>query len=276
MYASQEFQPCNAVSALHDYFIVFRDYETKRRSVWSRPKEDRRAKQQRTHTARGIGGGHKQKIRNVDFKRNKHGMAAEVVAIEYDPCRSARLALLKYEDGEKRYMIAVEGQEVGQKVMSGPQAPAEDGNFLPMANIPPGSEIHNLEMTPGRGGQLVRSAGTAATLMALADGYAQVKLPSGEIRKLNEKCSATMGTVGNAEHEKIVLGKAGRRRHKGKRPITRAVAKNGRSPNGGGEGRTSGGGHPMSPWGVLAKGFKTRPKYKPSTVGFWCAVMVGR
>jgi len=216
-------------------------------------------------TARGIGGGHKQKIRNVDFKRKKHGMTAEVIAIEYDPCRSARLALLKYEDGEKRYMIAIEGQEVGQKVTSGPEAPAEKGNFLPLAKIPPGSEIHNLEMTPGRGGQLVRSAGTAATLMALIDGYAQVKLPSGEIRKLNEKCSATMGTVGNSEHEKIVLGKAGRRRHKGKRPITRAVAKNPVDhPMGGGEGRTSGGGHPMSPWGVLAKGFKTRPKYKPS------------
>ena len=191
-------------------------------------------------TARGIGGGHKQKIRNVDFKRNKHGMAAEVIAIEYDPCRSARLALLHYGDGEKRYMIAV-------------------------GKIPSGSEIHNLEMSPGRGGQMVRSAGTSATLMALADGYAQVKLPSGEIRKLNEKCFATMGSVGNADHEKIVIGKAGRTRNKGKRPITRAVAKNPVDhPMGGGEGRTSGGGHPRSPWGVLAKGFKTRPKYNPS------------
>ena len=216
-------------------------------------------------TARGIGGGHKQKIRNVDFKRNKHGMAAEVIAIEYDPCRSARLALLHYGDGEKRYMIAVDGIEVGSKVMSGPEAPVENGNFLPLGKIPSGSEIHNLEMSPGRGGQMVRSAGTSATLMALADGYAQVKLPSGEIRKLNEKCFATMGSVGNADHEKIVIGKAGRTRNKGKRPITRAVAKNPVDhPMGGGEGRTSGGGHPMSPWGVLAKGFKTRPKYKPS------------
>ncbi|MFL2911366.1 MAG: 50S ribosomal protein L2 [Limisphaerales bacterium] len=216
-------------------------------------------------TARGIGGGHKQKVRNVDFKRNKHGIAAEVIAIEYDPCRSARLALLKYEDGEKRYMIAVEGQVVGNKVMSGPKAPVENGNFLPLANIPPGSEIHNLEMTPGRGGQLVRSAGVAASLMAVAEGYAQVKLPSGEIRRINEKCYATIGTVGNADHEKIIVGKAGRTRHKGKRPITRAVAKNPVDhPMGGGEGRTSGGGHPMSPWGVLAKGFKTRPKDKPS------------
>ena len=216
-------------------------------------------------TARGIGGGHKQKIRNVDFKRNKHGMSAKVIAIEYDPCRSARLALLQYEDGEKRYMIAVDGLEVGTSVMSGPEAPVENGNFLPVAKIPTGSEIHNLEMSPGRGGQMVRSAGTSAALMALADGYAQVKLPSGEIRKINEKCFATMGTVGNADHEKVVVGKAGRTRNKGKRPITRAVAKNPVDhPMGGGEGRTSGGGHPMSPWGVLAKGFKTRPKYKPS------------
>ena len=216
-------------------------------------------------TARGIGGGHKQKIRNVDFKRNKHGMAAEVIAIEYDPCRSARLALLKYEDGEKRYMIAVDGLEVGTKVMSGPEAPIENGNFLPLAKIPSGTEIHNMELSPGRGGQLVRSAGTSATLMAFADGYAQVKLPSGEIRKFNGKCYATMGSVGNADHEKIVIGKAGRTRNKGKRPITRAVAKNPVDhPMGGGEGKTSGGGHPVSPWGVLAKGFKTRPKYKPS------------
>ena len=156
----------------------------------------------------------------------------------------------------------------------GPQAPAEDGNFLPMANIPWLGDSQ-FEMTPGRGGQLVRSAGTAATLMALADGYAQVKLPSGEIRKLNEKCSATMGTVGNSEHEKIVLD-GGPSPAQGQAPDHACGGEEpGRSPDGGGE-AAPGGGHPMSPWGVLAKGFKTRPKYKPPTVGFWCAAMAGR
>src|ERR1035437_8206341 len=164
-------------------------------------------------TARGSGGGHKQKIRLVDFKRNKHGVEATVLAIEYDPMRSARLALLEYQDGEKRYIIAPVGIKVGAKIMSGPTAPPEVGNSLPLKSIPVGLAIHNLELTPGRGGQMVRSAGGAATLMSRDEGHAQVRLPSGEIRRINENCYATIGQVGNTEHEKVILGKAGRSRH---------------------------------------------------------------
>ena len=157
-------------------------------------------------TARGIGKGHKQKIRLVDFKRNKHGVEATVAAIEYDPMRSARLALLQYADGEKRYIIAPVGIKVGLKISSGPTAPPEIGNALPLKAIPVSMAIHNLELTPGRGGQVVRSAGGAATLMSRDDGYAQVRLPSGEIRRVNEECYATIGQVGNTEHENIILG----------------------------------------------------------------------
>lgn len=216
-------------------------------------------------TARGIGGGHKQKIRIVDFKRKKAGVPAEVKAIEYDPMRSARLALLEYADGEKRYIIAPNDLKVGDKVLSGPTAPANVGNFLPLSGIPTGMMIHNIELTPGRGGQIVRAAGASAILMSRDDGYAQIKLPSGEVRKVNEKCSACVGQVGNTDHEKIVYGKAGRNRHRGIRPLTRGVAKNPVDhPMGGGEGRTSGGGHPVTPWGVITKGYKTRKKYKLS------------
>jgi len=219
-------------------------------------------------TARGIGGGHKQKVRLVDFKRNKHGVEATVVAIEYDPCRSARLALLQYADGEKRYIIAPLGLQVGAKVMSGPDAPPEVGNFLPLKRVPVGLPIHNIELLPGRGGQLVRAAGSAATLMSCDGGYAQIKLPSGEIRKVHEDCYATIGQVGNPEHENVVLGKAGRSRHLGIRPITRGVARNPVDhPNGGGQGKSKGGGgwHQLtSPWGLLAKGYRTRNKRKYS------------
>lgn len=216
-------------------------------------------------TARGIGGGHKQKIRTVDFRRNKHGMKAEVIAIEYDPTRSARLALLKYEDGEKRYIVAPNNLEVGSTLQSGAGSPSEIGNFLPLSEIPVGITIHNIELTIGRGGQLVRSAGGGAVLMSLDNGFAQVKLPSGEIRKINEKCFAAVGQVGNPDHSKIVLGKAGRRRNLGRRPITRGVARNPIDhPMGGGAGRTSGGGHPVTPWGIITKGYKTRSKKKPS------------
>lgn len=216
-------------------------------------------------TARGIGGGHKQKIRIVDFKRKKAGVPAEVKAIEYDPMRSARLALLEYTDGVKRYIIAPNDLKVGDKVLSGPNAPANVGNFLPLSGIPTGMMIHNIELTPGRGGQIVRAAGASAILMSRDDGYAQIKLPSGEVRKVNEKCSASVGQVGNTDHEKIVYGKAGRNRHRGIRPLTRGVAKNPVDhPMGGGEGRTSGGGHPVTPWGVITKGYKTRKKYKLS------------
>lgn len=219
-------------------------------------------------TARGIGGGHKQKIRLVDFKRNKHGVEATVSAIEYDPGRSARLALLDYKDGEKRYIIAPSGIQVGGKVMSGPTALPDIGNSLPLKSIPVGLPIHNIEIFPGRGGQMVRSAGGSATLMSRDEGYALIRLPSGEIRKINESCYATIGQVGNTEHEKVVLGKAGRSRHRGIRPINRGVSRNPVDhPNGGGAGKSkSGGGWQQltSPWGLLAKGYRTRNKRKAS------------
>src|SRR5437660_6138888 len=166
-------------------------------------------------TARGIGGGHKQKLRLVDFKRQKHGVEATVAAIEYDPGRSARLALLEYKDGEKAYIVAPAGLQVGAKLMSGPSAPPELGNSLPLRTVPVGLPIHNLELIPGRGAQMVRTAGGAATLMSRDEGYATVRLPSGEIRRINEDCYATIGQVGNTEHENVVLGKAGRSRHRG-------------------------------------------------------------
>ena len=216
-------------------------------------------------TSRGIGRGNKQKIRNVDFKRLKHGIEAEVIAIEYDPRRTARLALLKYQDNEKRYMLAPVGMRVGAKLMSGPTAPPDLGNCLPLKSVPVGLPIHNLELMPGRGAQMVRTAGSSATVMSKDEGYVQVRLPSGEIRKIHENCYATIGQVGNTEHENVVLGKAGRSRHRGIRPLSRAVAKNPVDhPMGGGAGKTSGGGHPVTPWGVITKGYKTRVKRKHS------------
>jgi large subunit ribosomal protein L2 len=219
-------------------------------------------------TARGIGGGNKQKIRLVDFKRSKHGVEATVTAIEYDPRRTARLALLQYQDGEKTYIIAPMGLQVGAKLMSGPTAPAELGNSLPLRTVPVGLPIHNIELLPGHGAQMVRTAGGAATLMSRDEGYAQVRLPSGEIRRINENCYATIGQVGNTEHENVVLGKAGRSRHIGVRPISRGVARNPVDhPNGGGAGKSkSGGGWQQltSPWGLLAKGYRTRTKRKYS------------
>jgi large subunit ribosomal protein L2 len=216
-------------------------------------------------TSRGIGRGNKQKIRNVDFKRNKHGVEATVTAIEYDPRRTARLALLEYKDGEKRYIIAPVGLQVGTKLMSGATAAPEVGNNLPLKSIPVGLSIHNIELIAGKGAQMVRTAGTAATLMSRDEGYAQVRLPSGEIRKINENCHATIGQVGNPEHENVILGKAGRSRHRGIRPLSRAVAKNPVDhPMGGGAGKTSGGGHPVTPWGVITKGKKTRLRKKLS------------
>ncbi len=219
-------------------------------------------------TARGIGGGHKQKIRLVDFKRNKHGIEAEVSAIEYDPIRTARLALLTYKDGEKRYIVAPVGLKVGAKVVSGPAAAPDLGNSVLLKNVPVGLPIHAIEIMPGKGAQMVRSAGSAATLMSVDDGYAQIRLPSGEIRKINENCYATIGQVGNTEHEKVILGKAGRSRHRGIRGISRGVARNPVDhPNGGGQGKAkSGGGWQQltSPWGLLAKGYRTRIKTKDS------------
>jgi large subunit ribosomal protein L2 len=219
-------------------------------------------------TARGIGGGHKQFYRNVDFKRAMLGIEAEVIGIEYDPIRTARLALLKYKDGELRYIIAPNGLKVGAKLMNGPTAPPEVGNSLPLGSIPISSSIHNIELTPGRGGQMVRTAGGAATLMSRDESYSQIRLPSGEIRRVHNSCSATIGQVGNLEHENVVLGKAGRSRHRGIRGISRGVARNPVDhPNGGGAGKSkSGGGWQQltSPWGLLAKGYRTRDKSRYS------------
>ena len=224
-------------------------------------------------TMRGIGGGAKQKIRNVDFKRRFSRKAfgedatvtAKVIAIEYDPMRSARIALLEYEGGEKRYIIAPNKLSVGDPVQSGPNAEPEVGSAMPIKKIPLAAAIHNIELTPGRGGQIVRAAGSSATLMSLEGDMAQIKLPSGEIRRINENCWATIGQVGNIDHEKQVIGKAGNSRHRGIRPITRAVAKNPVDhPMGGGEAKTSGGGHPVTPWGVITRGYKTRSKKKYS------------
>ncbi|HWP45943.1 MAG TPA: 50S ribosomal protein L2 [Candidatus Limnocylindrales bacterium] len=215
-------------------------------------------------TSRHRGGGHKRFYRIIDFKRDKIAIPAKVAAIEYDPNRSARIALLHYLDGEKRYILAPLGLKVGDTVVAGPEADIKVGNCLPLRNIPVGTDIHNIELKKGRGGQLVRSAGNSAQIMAKEGDYAQVKLPSGEIRLIHLDCSATIGTVGNIEHENISIGKAGRSRWLGRRPRVRGVAMNPVDhPMGGGEGKTSGGRHPVSPWGMPTKGYKTRKK-KPS------------
>jgi large subunit ribosomal protein L2 len=210
-------------------------------------------------TIRHRGGGHKKFYRIVDFKRDKHGVEAKVVAIEYDPNRSANLALLQYADGEKRYILCPVGLKVGSRVMSGPEVEPLDGCSLPLGRIPLGLPVHNIELYPGRGGKLVRGAGMSAQIMAREGDYCHVRLPSGEVRMINAKCYATVGQVGNIDHENISFGKAGRKRWLGWRPTVRGVAMNPIDhPMGGGEGRTSGGGHPVSPWGKLAKGKKTR------------------
>lgn len=216
-------------------------------------------------TARHIGGGHKRKYRLIDFKRNKFGVPAKVFSIEYDPNRSARIALLHYVDGEKRYILAPNGLKVGDKVSSGPGSEIAVGNALPLKEMPLGSFVHNVELKPGKGGQLGRSAGTSLQLMAKEGDYVQLKMPSGEIRMIRNNCMATYGEVGNAEKENISLGKAGRNRWLGKRPHVRGVAMNPVDhPMGGGEGKSSGGGHPVSPWGQKAKGLKTRKQKKES------------
>lgn len=210
-------------------------------------------------TSRFRGGGHKRRYRLIDFKRNKIGVPAVVKEIEYDPNRTARIALIHYADGEKAYILAPDGLKQGDSVLSSKSADIKPGNSLPLFAIPTGTLIHNLEMRIGKGGQLVRSAGTAATLMAKDGDYAQVKMPSGEVRKISSKCRATVGQVSNAEHQNTKLGKAGRARWLGFRPHNRGVTMNPVDhPMGGGEGRTSGGRHPCSPWGQLAKGLKTR------------------
>jgi large subunit ribosomal protein L2 len=210
-------------------------------------------------TSRFRGGGHKQRYRVIDFKRDKIGVEAKVAHIEYDPNRTARIALLHYADGDKRYILAPDGLKQGDVVSSSRNADIQPGNSLPVGEIPAGTMIHNVELKRGKGGQLVRSAGVAAQLMAKDGDYAQVKLPSGEVRKIHVTCRATVGQVSNIEHQNVSLGKAGRSRWLGRRPHNRGVTMNPVDhPMGGGEGRTSGGRHPCSPWGQLAKGLKTR------------------
>jgi large subunit ribosomal protein L2 len=216
-------------------------------------------------TVRHRGGGHKQQYRMIDFIRDKDGVPAKVNSIQYDPNRNARVALLFYVDGEKRYIIAPDGLTVGQMVENGPDAPPTVGNCLPMGRMPVGVQIHNIEMLPGRGARLCRSAGTGATLMAREADWAQVSLPSGEIRRVPIDCRATIGQVGNADDMNVVYGKAGRKRWLGIRPTVRGTAMNPIDhPHGGGEGRTKGGRHPVSPTGVPAKGGRTRTHGKPS------------
>jgi large subunit ribosomal protein L2 len=211
------------------------------------------------------GGGHKRKYRVIDFRRDKLGIPAKVASVEYDPNRSARIALLNYVDGEKRYILAPIGLEVGATLLSGPTAEPSLGNALPLEKIPLGLFVHNVELTPGGGGRVARTAGSSAQVMAREEGKTHLRMPSGEVRMFDIRCLATIGQVGNKEHSGVSDGKAGRRRWRGVRPTVRGVAMNPVDhPMGGGEGRTSGGGHPVSPWGKLAKGGKTRGRRKPS------------
>jgi large subunit ribosomal protein L2 len=245
----------------------FQTYLTREDITKQTPEKSLTSGKRRTggRDARGLissrfrGGGHKQSFREIDFKRDKHAVPAKVAAIEYDPNRTARIALLNYADGEKRYIIAPVGLEVGRIVTSGPDADILVGNALPLKNIPAGTVVHNIELRPGKGGQMARSAGAQAQLVSKEGGIALLKLPSGEVRRVPVECLATVGQVGNLEHENISLGKAGRSRWLGKRPHNRGVSMNPVDhPHGGGEGKTSGGRHPVTPWGQPTRGFKTR------------------
>jgi large subunit ribosomal protein L2 len=217
-------------------------------------------------TSRHRGGGAKRRYRAVDFKRRKDGVPAKVAAIEYDPNRSAFIALLHYRDGEKRYILAPQRLTVGMEVVSGDGADIQVGNALPLARIPTGTVVHNVELTPGRGGQLGRSAGASIQLVAKEGKSATLRLPSGEMRMVPAECRATIGSIGNADHENVSIGKAGRNRHRGIRPQTRGTAMNPVDhPHGGGEGKTTAGRHPVTPWGVPTLGYRTRKKRKPSS-----------
>ncbi len=216
-------------------------------------------------TSRHRGGGAKRLYRKIDFKRTKDGVPAKVAAIEYDPNRSAYIALLHYVDGAKAYILAPARLEVGTMIVSGPEADIKVGNALPLANIPTGTVVHNVELEPGRGGQLGRSAGTSIQLMAKDQGMATLRLPSGEMRMVRDSCRATIGVIGNADHQNVKVGKAGRKRHMGVRPQTRGTAMNPVDhPHGGGEGSTTPGRHPVTPWGVPTLGYRTRKKHKAS------------
>jgi large subunit ribosomal protein L2 len=216
-------------------------------------------------TSRHRGGGAKRLYRKIDFKRRKDGIPAKVAHIEYDPNRSAYIALLHYADGEKRYILAPQRLRVGMTVQSGPDADIRVGNSLPLANMPSGTVVHNVELTPGRGGQLARAAGAGIQLLAKEGDYATLRLPSGEMRMVRGECRATVGTIGNSDHQNVKIGKAGRKRHMGVRPQTRGTAMNPVDhPHGGGEGSTTPGRHPVTPWGVPTLGYRTRKKRKPS------------
>ncbi|MGC8657886.1 MAG: 50S ribosomal protein L2 [Desulfomonilaceae bacterium] len=216
-------------------------------------------------TVRRRGGGHKRLLRVLDFKRNKVDVPGTVTSVEYDPNRSARIALISYADGEKAYILCPHQLSVGDSIVAGERVDIKPGNCLPLKNIPLGTMVHNVEMKIGKGGQIIRAAGTYGQLMAKEKGYVQLKLPSGEVRMVLDRCRATIGQVGNLDHENISLGKAGRTRYLGRRPKVRGVVMNPVDhPHGGGEGRTSGGRHPVTPWGVPTKGFKTRNGKKPS------------
>jgi large subunit ribosomal protein L2 len=216
-------------------------------------------------TVRRRGGGHKRRYRVIDFKRDKPEVPGKVASIEYDPNRSARLALIEYADGDKRYILWPVGLSVGDSVIAADRADIKPGNCLPLRNVPLGTWVHNVEMKIGKGGQIIRSAGAYGQVMAKEKGYVQIKLPSGEVRMFLDRCRATIGQVGNLEHENVSLGRAGRARHLGRRPKVRGVVMNPVDhPHGGGEGRTSGGRHPCTPWGIPTKGYKTRKRRKPS------------
>ena len=264
--AIKKVKPTSPARRFQEY-SAFEDITRKRpeKSLLKATKKSGGRNNQGRITCRHRGGGHKRHYRVIDFKRDKTGVPAKVAAIEYDPNRSARIALLHYADGEKRYILAPVNLKVGDTVESGPDADIQPGNSLPLSNIPLGTQIHNIELKVGKGGQVVRSAGTSAQLMAKEDRYALIKMPSGEVRMVLLKCKATIGQLGNVEHENTGLGKAGRKRWLGKRPRVRGVAMNPVDhPMGGGEGRSSGGRHPCSPWGWPTKGYRTRKKRKLS------------
>ena len=258
--------PASRFKALPDFAEITKDKPEKK--LTESIKRTGGRNNQGRMTMRHRGGGHKRRYRIIDFKRTKRDIIAEVLAIEYDPNRSARLALLQYADGEKAYILAPVGLDVGAKITAGEKADPSVGNALPLKAIPLGSPIHNVELTPGRGGQIIRSAGSVAVLANREGGFALVKLASGEIRRINENCYATMGQVGNTDHMNVSAGKAGRTRWLGRRPHVRGMVMNPVDhPMGGGQGKSKGGGgrhHPMSPWGQLSKGFKTRRKHKQS------------
>lgn len=261
------FTPSNRFKALPSFEEVTKG-KPEKSLVEAKPKTGGRNNNGRI-TTRHIGGGHKQKYRIIDFKRSKRDVEAQIISIEYDPNRTCRIALCLYADGVKAYILAPVGLNVGDKITAGPKAEPKVGNALPLSAIPLGSAVHNVELVAGRGGQIARSAGQLVMVNNREAGYALVKLPSGEIRKIHEACYATIGQVGNVEHMNVSSGKAGRSRWQGIRPTVRGMVMNPVDhPMGGGQGKSKGGGgrhHPMSPWGQLAKGFKTRRKHKTSS-----------